>query len=266
LEGPVTLSAASPQRSPLTTLTPVARKPLGDVVYSALRRSIVTLELAPGSKVTEVEIARRLGVSRTPVREAFQRLELEGWLITLPGMSPRVTPLAPEKADQTYPLIGVLEGLAVRLALPHLTRKDLHFMQEQTDRMERMARRHDPEGVLAADARFHAVLHERTGNPRLVETISELRGQMERMEFLFFANRRAVQASLKRHRRLVRVLRTRDLRVAQRAIERQWDMGRKSVLELMKVREALDDSLRFVKAVAERTRRGRRSPNGHRVS
>lgn len=215
---------------------PLARKPLADEVYSILRRMIIRRELHPGARLTEGEITELLGVSRTPVREAFQRLAYDELLTLQPGRSPQVRPITVNSIEEAYPLIAVLEGLAIRLACRRLTEGDLRHMEELTGEMERCGRRGDTESLMVADNSFHGVLHERAENTRLHRVVADLRRRLQRMEYVFFSTPEAVRASVRRHRHLVRLLRRGDPRAAQKALERQWELGKQAVLQLVQAK------------------------------
>ncbi len=214
------------------SIAPLSRKLLSGEVYQALRRIIVQGQLTPGAKLIENQVANLLGVSRTPVREAFQRLEHDGLLVTRPGHSTRVTARTVQDIEEIYPLIASLEGLAARLAVSRLSGTDLRYMEELTRAMARHARRGEIDELLAADTKFHAVIHEASQKRHIRRAVADLRGKMERFEYAFFSSPRAVRASLKRHRNLVRVLRQCDPHTAQRTLERQWDLGRRALLKI----------------------------------
>jgi DNA-binding GntR family transcriptional regulator len=194
---------------------------------------IVHAELEPGSKVAEEEVASALGVSRTPVREALHRLEFEGLLTSSPSQSSTVAPPTLEGLEEAYPVIAVLEGLAVRLAVPNLTDADLNRLEELVDAMAHHGHRGEIEELTEVDTQFHRLIHERARNARLQRIANELRRQMERFEYTFFSSRSALEASLKRHQNLVRILRKRDPVAAQRALERQWDLGRRTLRQML---------------------------------
>jgi DNA-binding GntR family transcriptional regulator len=224
---------ATPASPAADRLLPLARKPLADEVYTILRRKIIRRELRPGSRITEGEITELLGVSRTPVREAFQRLAYDELLLLQPGRSPQVKPITVRSIDEAYPLIAVLEGLAIRLACRRLTEADLRHMEALTVEMERCGRTHDTESLMAADNGFHGVLHERSENTRLQKVVGDLRRRLQRLEYVFFSTPEAVKGSVKRHRWLIRVLRKRDPREAQKALEYIWGVGQESVHRLV---------------------------------
>lgn len=221
------------RRANLRTMR-VERKWLGEEVYAALRKMIVQRRLQPGDRLVEGAVAELMGVSRTPVREALQRLEYDGWVNAQPGHSPSVAPITLQEVSETYPLIAVLEGLAVQQALPNLTDADLDRMEALTDAMERHSRRGEVELVVAADADFHAVLHERSRNTRLQRIVGDLRSHMERHEYTYFSEPSVLDGSLIRHRRLVSLLRQGDGRAAEQAIRQQWEVGRREVGEILR--------------------------------
>lgn len=225
--------ASQARRAP-SDLQPLARKPLREEIYRVLRRTIVQGRLEPGAKIVEGRLAAALGVSRTPVREALHRLEYDGLVINRPGYSTRVTALTVTDVEEIYPIITVLEGLAGRLATPRLSPADLSYMDELTHALAHHARRGEIEKLMAADTRFHAVLHERSQNRRLQRIIAELRGQMERFEYVFFSSPAHVRASLARHKKLVRVLRRGDPAAAEQTLIRQWELGRHALLEMVR--------------------------------
>jgi len=212
---------------------PIERRNLRDEVYRVLWRMIVHAEFEPGSKIAEEEVASALGVSRTPVREAMHRLEYEGLLTASPGQSSTVTTPTLEDLEEAYQVIAALEGLAVRLAVPNLTDDDLRRMEEITGAMAEHGRRGEVEELTEIDMQFHRLLHERARNRRLQRIASELRRQMERFEYAFFSSPSNAEASLKRHRKLVRILKRRDAMGAQRALEQQWDLDRQTLRQML---------------------------------
>src|SRR5947209_7160169 len=104
----------------MKTLTPLDPTSLRLRVYAALQSAIITGELPPGARLRDQELATRLGVSRTPVREALQQLEAEGLVATAPRAATRVMALGAPAARDAFPVVAVLHALATRMAVPRL--------------------------------------------------------------------------------------------------------------------------------------------------
>ncbi|MEW6217749.1 MAG: GntR family transcriptional regulator, partial [Candidatus Bipolaricaulota bacterium] len=113
-----------------------SRVPLRLKIYDALRLAVMEGVLQPGEEITEGQLAPALGVSRTPVREALQRLETEGWLKRVGGKGLTVTRVSQKDVRDLYLMRSVLEGLAVTLALPNLTDDALKRLKWIVDEME----------------------------------------------------------------------------------------------------------------------------------
>jgi len=142
----------------------ITRLPLSEEVYRRLQHHIITLRLAPGEKVNDQAIAEMFGVSRTPVREALKRLEEEGLIFAKRGSRTIVTELDAEQAQQTYPIIPTLHGLAARLAGQMLTKNDLTELQTIHQQFTTAIDQQDTETALTLDDAFHDVFVKRSQN------------------------------------------------------------------------------------------------------
>jgi len=167
-------------------LTPVERTPLSRTVYDRLLRAIVAGDLAPGAKLRDKELAAELGVSRTPVREALQRLEAEGLVETAPNVATRVAPIDSGRLAQAFPVIAALHGLAARLGVPALTRGDDRRMAAADRRRTAALDRGDVVAAIEADDAVHAVLLDASGNDELRRTIARLMPLVRRLDVLHF--------------------------------------------------------------------------------
>ena len=99
--------------------------PLRDVVFNTLRQAILTGELKPGERLMEIHLANKLGVSRTPIREAIRKLELEGLVNIIPNKGAYVTGISDKDVHDIYMIRSMLEGLCVRWATEHITQDQL---------------------------------------------------------------------------------------------------------------------------------------------
>ncbi len=149
-----------------------------DMVLSAVRKAILSGVLAPGMRLRQEELADVFGTSRIPVREALRALEYEGIVSSAPNRGFTVTSLDADDAEEVYDLRILLEGHAVRLAVPMLTEDDLEELEALFQTMEGAS---SPDEQLAAREQFYLRLYSVTGRPRLVGLIMRLRQEIARL-------------------------------------------------------------------------------------
>jgi DNA-binding GntR family transcriptional regulator len=178
------------------TLPPIARVSLRDHVYTRLQRAIVSGELAPGLRLRDQDLATQLGVSRTPVREALQRLEDEGLVETHPGALTRVVPLESEGARDAFPVVATLHALATRLAVARLAPADLAALRTANAALAAALTAADVASAIAADDQFHGVFVRVAGNRAIAPALDRLMPCVRRLEYAQFgslAGRRSVE-------------------------------------------------------------------------
>ena len=201
---------------------PIKRQLVRERVYSTLRGWIVHGTLRPNEQMRDVELAGRLGVSRTPVREALRRLEDEGLVRAAPHRWTRVSPLDVGDARRLYPIIWSLESLAVRSAGLRLSGSDLREMAAANARIGLALRANDAVEASAADREFHAVFVRRTENPELVRILNDWKVKLRRLEVAYFGGRVVAQRSVVEHKRILSALRRKDVAAAGQAVEVNW--------------------------------------------
>jgi DNA-binding GntR family transcriptional regulator len=148
-----------------------------EVVLTAMRDAILSGATPPGARLRQEKLAERFGTSRIPVREALRALEYEGLVRSARYRGFTVTELDADDIEEVYDLRVLLEGHAVRLALPLLTEDDLHTLEELYTEMTQAS---PGEAQLAARERFYIRLYSMTGRPRLVGLIARLRQEVAR--------------------------------------------------------------------------------------
>ena len=199
-------------------------------VYERLRELIIDGRLAPGARIVETDVAARLGVSRTPVRGALQRLQQEGFVVDSPTLQqtrPTVAPLTSEDARELFLLVGALEGLAAhRAALGTLPQRaalaaslaDINdaFASAAT------AKRPDHGRIFELDEQFHQRYMSAAG-PRVLSIHATVKPQAERYERLYVSMLEAeLQTSVVEHRAIVRAIRSGNAPGARAAVETNW--------------------------------------------
>lgn len=200
----------------------ISRVPLGTQVYSEILNLVHHGSLAPGERVRDVALADRLGVSRTPVREALLRLAHEGMLDADAGRGFRVRQFDRAELRDVGAILAELEPLALRLAG--------EFPADRLERLAEIARRleqtrGDIDGAVELDETWHRVLLEGCPNRRLRDLIATLRQVPRRYVHAYFREAGRVSLSTLHHGRLLAALRTADHDAAARLLERRWRRG-----------------------------------------
>ena len=148
-----------------------------------LQDAIVDGDLPPGTRLNDLDIAEQLGVSRTPVREAIQRLEAVGLVETEPGVKTTVTKVDLSDAIDVFPVVAHLHELAARLGIRNLEDSHIEKMRACNDELEAAAAASDRHGMLDADSAFHRVLVEASGNEVIASLLDRLTVTVRRLEY-----------------------------------------------------------------------------------
>ena len=199
-------------------------------VYERLRELIIDGRLAPGARIVETDVAARLGVSRTPVRGALQRLQQEGFVVDSPTLQqtrPTVAPLTSEDARELFLLVGALEGLAAHRAalgtLPQRTALAASLADiNDAFASAATAKRPDHGRIFELDEQFHQRYMSAAG-PRVLSIHATVKPQAERYERLYVSMLEAeLQTSVVEHRAIVRAIRSGNAPGARAAVETNW--------------------------------------------
>jgi DNA-binding GntR family transcriptional regulator len=227
---PVTLPLpVAPKRS-LST----ARGNSLQTVFHEIRELIVRGRLSPGTWIIEIELAGRLGFSRTPVRGALQLLQREGYVIaTGNGAKSRmmVAPLTQEDAQELYEIIGHIEGLGARLTArlaPPKRDALIRKLREINASIAELAkaRRMEPDRIFDLDMSFHSEIMKASAGPRLMDLHKSAQPQAERYWRLYAsAILDELQTSVEEHDRIIQAILDGDADAAEKGIQLNWENG-----------------------------------------
>ena len=151
--------------------------PLRDVVFNTIRRAILRGELKPGERLMEIQLANKLGVSRTPIREAIRKLELEGLVLMIPRKGAEVAEITRKNMMDVLEVRKALEELAADLACERIEKVQIEQMREAAKEFERTLKSGDVTKIAEADEKFHDILYFATNNRRLILLLNNLREQ-----------------------------------------------------------------------------------------
>ncbi|WP_420467613.1 GntR family transcriptional regulator [Panacagrimonas sp.] len=187
-------------------------------VYHQLKTLIMSFELYPGTRVTETELATRFGVSRTPVREALQRLQLEGYLTVRPKQGCFIREIDIEEIDEHYQVRIALEMCAVEMACTHMPDRALKDLARLWDPAYQPTEDIDVETMAARDEGFHIALAEGSGNLVLADYLQRVNHSIHVIRRLDFTNDMRVDLTYKEHHAICQHLIRRDVVAAQQAL------------------------------------------------
>jgi DNA-binding GntR family transcriptional regulator len=202
-------------------------------VYDKLRQSIIKGKLKPGQKVVMAELAKTFGLSETPVREAIRRLESEGYIDFTPHMGAIVTKIDEGELVEIYLIRIALEALATRLAIPHITDKDIEFLNKKNNEMEIAIQQNKYEILAGINKLFHLRIYKAAPFPRLYKMICDLWDTFERWPSVFsYVPERAI-AAVEEHKKIMQALRARDMDQADRLIREQKERTMEALQKYM---------------------------------
>lgn len=210
------------------------RQNISEELANTIRQMIVDGVIPAGSRINEVHLARDLGVSRTPLREAIARLVREDTLVAVPRLGAFVKPLTIEEFDQIYPIRALLDPEALRVAgLPS---------PQHIDRLERLNARigaaSDPDATIALDDEWHLLLIEDCPNKVLIDLIEKFMRRTRRYELALMRERHEVDVATDTHAEIIAGLRSRDLEGAAQILKHNLETGGEPIRRWLLEREA----------------------------
>ena len=184
--------------------------PLRDVVFNTLREAILKGELKPGERLMELQLAAKLGVSRTPIREAIRMLEQEGLAVTIPRKGAEVAKMTEKDMEDVLQIRVVLDELAVKIACNLMTAEQLNELVATMHEFEESTKTGDVKRIAEADVKFHDIIYKSTDNPKLVNMLNNLREQMYRYRVEYLKDENNYPTLMKEHKQIVEGLRNKN--------------------------------------------------------
>ncbi|MDX9871744.1 MAG: GntR family transcriptional regulator [Clostridia bacterium] len=208
-------------------------RPLGEMVYESLRDAIANQVLKPGERLMEMDLADEMGVSRTPVREAIRKLELEGYVVMLPRKGAYVAGLSVKDINEVFEIRGALESLAAGLAAQRATDGEIEEMQRDLALEANHFETSDLLKTIEVDTRFHEMIFSAAKNNRLLAMVKELREQVQRFRTTTLAVPGRMKFALDEHREIVEAIASRDTEKAQRVAREHIESAEAALLEVI---------------------------------
>ncbi|WIF96003.1 GntR family transcriptional regulator [Caminicella sporogenes] len=209
-------------------------KPLREVVFEYLRNSILNGELEPGERLMELQLAEQLGVSRTPIREAIRKLELEGLVEMIPRKGAYVADLSIKDVLDVLEVRMFLEGLAAYLAAERMSEEEIEELKSILEKFENSIESKDREEMIKLDKQFHDKIIEGSKNSKLMQIVQGLHEQFQRFRVIYFNEYSEHEQLLKYHQAIVEAISKRDCEKAQEYAQTHIAMIEESILSWKK--------------------------------
>ena len=185
--------------------------PLRDVVFNTLRDAILTGKLVPGERLMENQLAEKLGVSRTPVREALRMLELENLVELVPRKGTQVLDMSEKDIINILEVRSALEGLATSVACKKMSKEDLQQLKNMEVDFEKAVAENDVEHFVDIDEDFHDLIFAATENDKLINIFRNLRIQLYRYRMAQAKNNETSMSTIvAHHRSIIRAIENHD--------------------------------------------------------
>lgn len=216
----------------MNQLRVVERRRLSDVAFEQLKDAIIREQIRPLERIRDVELAERLGLSRTPVREAINRLIEIGLVEAKPGSHTRVTDLTQESVAMTLDVLQQLDRIAIENAVPNLTADDILHARLLNTEFERAIQQRNLSDALRADQEFHHYLREASGNPVLSRVIAQLDPQVQRIMHRKFSTDLGGSNTAHHHDALLQLCVDGDASSAAQFSSGQWSLLGGQIVDL----------------------------------
>ena len=204
--------------------------PLRDVVFNTLRQAILKGELKPGERLMEIALAEKLGVSRTPIREAMRKLELEGLVVMIPRRGAQVANITEKDLNDVLEVRIALENMAIEKACKRMTEEQMRQMRHAEKEFERVLAEGNLVRIAEADVDFHEVIYQAADNARLYQVLSNLREQMYRYRVEYLKEEDTRNQLVQEHEELSKAIRERDVQKAQELSLRHLENQRQAII------------------------------------
>lgn len=204
-----------------TSFKSIDRLSLREQIYHSLRSAIINLELNPGEKIRDQELAKQFNVSRTPVREAIKQLEDEGLIVSAPGSVTSVAELNIEEVKKAFVVVATLHALATRLSVPVLKKDDFELLESINENLKQALAHGDLTKAVLSDDHFHDVFLNASENNEITKALGRIVPKIRRLEFAKFDSAKAMD-SIKDHLDILEASRAGESEKAAILVEKNW--------------------------------------------
>jgi DNA-binding GntR family transcriptional regulator len=205
-----------------------------EFIYNKIRDDITYGKIKPGERLFELELTKKYGISRTPIREAIRQLQSEGLLDVIPNKGARVTKLSIRELDEIYSIRAILEKYAVKLAAEKIKKIDLAKIIETQKKLEKNASEKDYIKYLENNIKFHFLFPKISGNQSLFQLIKDLRMRVYRYQYITLTIPNNLNLWLEQHQQIIDALINNDAELAAKNMERHLEKIKRLSIDFLK--------------------------------
>lgn len=209
--------------------------PLRDVVFNTLRQEILTGKLKPGERLMEIQLANKLGVSRTPIREAIRKLELEGLVIMIPRRGAEVAQITLKDLKDVMEVRCALDVLAIELACGRMGHEELTELYQACENFREAVKTGDTRKMAEADVVFHDTIVLSTGNRRLIQLVSNLSEQMYRYRFEYLKDATSHEMLQHEHMEMYQSILNKDKAAAANVVRKHISNQEEAIIKQLQL-------------------------------
>jgi DNA-binding GntR family transcriptional regulator len=232
---------------------------LKEKIVTSLRNAILQGEYPPGEHLTELSLCNRFQVSRTPIREALQRLEKEGFVRITPAAGARVVKLSLKETFDIYDLLIILEGAACRLAASQISESQIRKLEEYDFLFEKAMVEENVELLFDLNARFHWLITEATKNSYLIDMRMNFRRLVDRIARIFPYVPGQCEETLTWHRKIISALKGRNPALGEFVMREHLENAKKNLFGHLQGREGIGNGHELQAGLEPARSEGRRS-------
>ncbi|HHW01406.1 MAG TPA: GntR family transcriptional regulator [Thermoanaerobacterales bacterium] len=206
-------------KSALESFNVSSIKPIRDLIFESIRKAIFDGELKPGDRLVEKELAEKMQVSRTPIREALRKLETEGLIKHVPRKGVVVKGFTPDDIIEIYSIRQALEALAITYTVKNITEAEIKKLKALLERMSELTEEDDTTNLFNTSQEFNEILIRSCRMPRLIKLINTYQEYLERFRVVTMGKKERKLSALKDHREILQAVIDRDAARAKQMVE-----------------------------------------------
>lgn len=208
--------------------------PLRDIVFQNLRNAIITGELQPGERLMETQLGEKLGVSRTPIREAIRKLELEGLVVMVPRKGAQVAQFTEKDIQDVLEVRAALDALAAKIACKKMDDRTFLKLQLAIAEYSYAAKNKELQTMIEKDVVFHDIIIEATQNDKLIQIFNNLKEQVNRYRITYLKNTEDSETVEAEHTAILEALKSKDEEMASNLASKHIHTQCESITDFIK--------------------------------